>query len=181
MPASMTQEGERRKRPILRYLRISAFAVSLATCALLMSLWARSYRQVDNLTIRVSDSSVRFTSGLGQIAIELSSDKSRRRWHFMTQPAAHIRAARERIAASSAATNRTGLTTTGMAKPKPTFKFMRFQRSWILFMRHWIPVLATAIFAAVFGIRRLYRFGLRTLLIATTLVAALLGLVAVSS
>jgi hypothetical protein len=42
---------------------------------------------------------------------------------------------------------------------------------------HWIPVLLTAVFAAAPWVQRSKRFSLRTLLIATTLVAVVLGLV----
>ena len=42
---------------------------------------------------------------------------------------------------------------------------------------HWLPILVTGAFAAVLGVRKPYRFSLRTLLLATTLVAVVLGLV----
>jgi hypothetical protein len=44
-------------------------------------------------------------------------------------------------------------------------------------MRYWLPVLITAIFASVPWIHRLKHFSLRTLLIATSLIAVVLGLV----
>ncbi len=62
----------------------------------------------------------------------------------------------------------------------PTLKFKRTPVNSILYMRFWIPVLATGLLAAVLGIRRPYRFSLRTLLIAMTLIAVLLGLVVAS-
>jgi hypothetical protein len=49
-----------------------------------------------------------------------------------------------------------------------------------ILLPHWLTVLVTGAFAAAFGIRRPFRFGLRTMLIATTFVAMLLGLIAVA-
>jgi hypothetical protein len=45
---------------------------------------------------------------------------------------------------------------------------------------HWLPALLFAALALAFGIRRPYRFSLRTLLVAMTFVAVLLGLIAVA-
>jgi hypothetical protein len=42
---------------------------------------------------------------------------------------------------------------------------------------HWAPALVLAVLSAALGICRPYRFSLRTLLILTTIVAAILGLV----
>jgi hypothetical protein len=46
--------------------------------------------------------------------------------------------------------------------------------NWLIVFPHWLPVLQCATFAAVPWIRR---FSLRTLLIATTLIAVVLGLI----
>jgi hypothetical protein len=78
--------------------------------------------------------------------------------HFVAQPAAPIRE---------------NLTKLGIVLP--TFQFSRTNVTSLLYMKFWIPVLATALLAAAFGIRRPYRFSLRALLIATTLIAVVLG------
>jgi hypothetical protein len=46
---------------------------------------------------------------------------------------------------------------------------------------HWFPVLSSALVAAILLIKRLRRFSVRTLLLATTLIAALLGIIAISN
>jgi hypothetical protein len=52
------------------------------------------------------------------------------------------------------------------------------RNSYWLGFPHWLPVLLTGALAIALGIRHAYRFSLRSLLLATTLVAVVLGLVA---
>lgn len=131
---------------------------------LLVVLWVRSYRQVDNLALRVWGArALCFNSGLGQLAIELRPASvvtwpNNINWHFVSQPAAPIRARLEK-----------------MAVVPPTFRFSPLPAGSILYMRYWIPVFATGFLAAVLGIRRPLRFSLRTLLIVTMLIAVVLG------
>jgi len=47
MSAVMNQEGEQRKRPVLRYLRIAFSAVCGFICLLLIALWVRSLSTSD--------------------------------------------------------------------------------------------------------------------------------------
>lgn len=158
-----------RSGSVLRYLRIAVSVLSLTAFVLLVAFWFRSCHQVDNLYLRTwGGRTLNFSSGLGQLAINLQPAGSGewphpRNWHFMTQPAAPIR---ESLAKQGYA--------------PPTLKFRRTPVNSILFMRFWIPVLTTGLLAALLGIRRPYRFSLRTLLIAMTLIAVLLGLVVAS-
>ena len=142
-------------------------ALSLTACVLLSALWARSYRHVDNLSLLIWRARVlQFSSGIGQFSVELrpagvGTWPHARKWHFISQPAAPIRAQLEKIGAV-----------------RPTFRFMWHPQGSILFMRFWIPVFTTGFLAALVTIRWSKRFSLRTLLIATTLVAVVLGIAA---
>jgi hypothetical protein len=160
----------------VRYLRIAVTVLSLTACVLLTALWVRSYRSIDNLYIRLPKArTLGFSSGLGQLAIEVRNNTWPFGWQFMTQPAAPIRERNKKMAAASAVRGRTGLLRGALAR-RPTFKLLRLPETSILFMRFWIPVLATGLMGAVLGIPILHRFSLRTLLIAMTLVAVVLGL-----
>lgn len=164
---------------LVRRLRTPAAALCLIVCTFLIAFWVRSYRQVDNLMVRVSDTRVLgFSSGLGQLTVEFRSVNWQHtgKWHFITQPAAPIRAFWANAATPSASASPAYSLNVGKIV-RPTLKFGRYPDTSILFMRHWIPVLATGVLAAVLGIRRPYRFSLRTLLIATTVIALVLGLV----
>jgi hypothetical protein len=136
----------------------------------LVVLWVRSYRHVDNLYIRVAGvRTLNINSGLGKLAFILQAPgigawPHARNWHFVTQPAAPIRES---------------LAKRGFVHP--TLKFMRLADSSIFYIKFWIPVLVTGFVAAALAIRRPYRFSLRTLLIATTLIALFLGTIVLLS
>jgi hypothetical protein len=159
---------------MLRYLRIAVTALSLTVCVLLVALWVRSYRWRDCAYIRITDGAAQHTyydasSNRGGVTI-------------------------------LAATYPTPLPTTGYrlkgmgrhsagrwpnGPMTPQFSRMGFAafRDGVRMLRyltvpHWFLV-------SIFGgltvgpwIRHLpWRFSLRTLLIATTLVAVVLGIV----
>ena len=150
---------------MLKYLRIAVTALSLTACVLLVAMWVRSYRQIDNLYVRLWDvRTVNFNSGIGQFAIDLQSPRipwnHNRNWRFVTQPAAPIREAHAKL---------------GVVPP--TFRAMQHPTGSILLTRCWIPVAMTGFIAAAIGIPWAKRFSLRTLLIATTLVAVGLGII----
>jgi hypothetical protein len=148
---------------MLKYLRIAVTALSLTACVLLIVLWVRSYSRVENLIVRSNSRIVQFSSGLGQLAIEWQPFNAATwpdapTWQTVSQPAAPIAAQIEKFGGR-----------------RPTLKFRQIGNQSIVFMRHWIPVLVTGLLATVCGIPHLRRFSLRTLLIATTLVAVMLA------
>ena len=53
----------------------------------------------------------------------------------------------------------------------------RLANGWAMAFPHWCPVVISGAIAVACGIRRSWRFSLRTLLVATTVVAIVLGLV----
>ena len=63
-------------------------------------------------------------------------------------------------------------------QPVPPGLFRMFQlRPNEFVMPYWFPVMLTCILATVLGIRRPYRFRLRTMLVATAIIAAWFGLI----
>jgi hypothetical protein len=97
-------------------------------------------------------------SGLGQFAVGLGPPRPQTpNWRFISQPAAPIAAQLQK-----------------MKVVAPLLKVSRGPVESFVFMRFWIPVIATGALAVLSWVH--WRFSLRTLLLATTLVAAVLGL-----
>ena len=152
---------------MLRYLRIAVSALSLTACVLLIALWVRSYSYQDCFLGWVSKSrNVDGTSWHGWIAVrsswfdlELWDPGHLPNWgstsHAIEQPAGNL-----------------------APSPDWTWHFYR-RRSFSdigLTVPCWFPIVLAAAVAAVPWIRQLsWRFSLRTLLIATTLLAVVLG------
>jgi hypothetical protein len=65
----------------------------------------------------------------------------------------------------------------GPIPPQPSFHFSRTELTLRIKVPYWSAVLPAGILAAVLGIGHQYRFSLRTLLIATTLVAVGLAII----
>ena len=69
-----------------------------------------------------------------------------------------------------------------MARNKPPFAstwgfgVKRYPIGWAVAFPHWLPVLLSAILSVALGVRPRVRYGLRTFLIATTIIAVLLGI-----
>ena len=61
-------------------------------------------------------------------------------------------------------------------RPRPSWVYTSDRYGQYVLFPHWVPALVFAVFAAAIGIRMPYQFSLRTLLILTTIVAAILGL-----
>jgi hypothetical protein len=147
---------------MLKYLRIAVTALSLTACVLLVALWVRSYWWSDNFMLRLPNPHVFIIHSMyGQTDWYLSSGfKFSGTWTIEANTVA-----RE---------------TEGIAGGPPSWlrqlSFFRLHRRPVSFP-HWVLVLLFAIFAAAPWIRWSKRFSLRTLLIATTLVAVVLGAV----
>jgi hypothetical protein len=156
---------------MFRKVRIAFSILCGIVCLLLIALWMRGYRKVDKLILHVSDGHVvEFNSGLGELAIESYSlgvviaGPRAPFWRFVSGPADRVRKGLNKVGAIL-----------------PTLCFQRRPGGFIFYMRYWIPVLATGLFAVVLGIRRPFRFSLRTLLISTTLVAVVMGLIVLAN
>ena len=137
----------------LLYMRIAYSATCLIACVLLIVLWVRSYWRQDILQCGHNRA---LASNLGCIEAGIISlgPAIKNRWIITTAPR-----------------NR---------RDWPTYSFLGFGYSpdkfWpIAIFPNWALTILLAIFATAPWIR--YRFSLRTLLIATTLVAVMLGLV----
>jgi len=162
-----------------RYLRI-AFSVACGlACMTLIVWWARSYVYSDTLTGPMSESKRLLVSSLAG-AIQFRMDD--RGW-------SDANAYRSRIATDAVADLNKLLDDLSEMRSKLGLKQTRtkidmtMRIGWerdTLFLPYWLLVLLTGGSAAALGMRRPYRFkfGLRTLLIATTLVALVLSLIA---
>jgi hypothetical protein len=142
---------------ILRLLRIAVSAVCLVVCGLLITLWVRSSYLGDTFELRtpfvqVTVNSARSLVGTG-IGFKTGHTYDRAIW-WGTFP-------HERIGNLDDFASR-------------RFRILAVRDGFIAQAPHWFLVLITIAFAVLSWIR--WRFSLRTLLLATTLVAVVLGL-----
>jgi hypothetical protein len=142
----------------LRYLRIAFSATCLIACVLLTVLWVRSNYWIDQITVPVTQSSsIGLLSVPNAFIFELTDARPTVSWDSGT--------AEEWIAN---VLKYQGVTWSDAPRFKITERAVRSP--------YWFLLLLSATFAAVPWLR--WRFTLRTLLIATTLVAVVLGFVA---
>jgi hypothetical protein len=144
---------------MLKYLRIAVTALCLPACVLLIALWVRSYWRLDILEQRTGLQAVQISSVKGCIAIG-HLDRTTIGKSYLS------------VAAGDAADWRKG-GVLGFAYYDDSFV-----RAFIL--PHWLPALFLAAIAVIPWISRSWRFSLRTLLIALTLVAVGLGVIVVA-
>ncbi len=190
MPASMTQQGEQPKRPMLRYLRIAFSAVCGIICLLLIALWVRSYWRVDQLIRRGSTTTYyAFTSSQGQAFVGMSNDPglkvvfgqdwtkrgfSLEDWYaspgtpFACFPAT-----------TPSPLNEIRLVLWPHYRKNPFVSITPGVTHHEVMVPYWLAFLLTIWLALIPWIR--WRFSLRTLLIAATLIAVLLGIIASSN
>jgi hypothetical protein len=141
-----------------KYLRIAVTALSLTACALLVALSVRSYWRLDILEKRTGSVAIQISSGKGRIAIG------------QLDPRTTIGKSYLSVASGDAADWRKG----------GALGFAFYDDSFVsaFVVPHWLPALLSAALAVIPWFSRSWRFSLRTLLIATTLVAVLLGTLA---
>jgi hypothetical protein len=151
---------------MLKYLRIAVTALCLTACVLLIALWVRSYSRFDSAIVPLTSSSfVASTSSVGRVGLDYTS----------------VTTARMPADVDSVIWNTQVLTDLELEYFYPAARW-----SWLYVndnsgmtvravLPHWFPLILTFVLAAVPWIHCSRRFSLRTLLIATTLVAVALG------
>jgi hypothetical protein len=147
---------------LLHYLRIAVTALCLTACVLLVALWARSYWWMDIATLGLSSGPGYM---FGSMNGEVSAAKFPSRegavslgWHAWSNPAGGRRA-----------------WSTSDSSEFAGFRYGTFFAA----MPHWLAILLMSLLGGVPWIR--WRFSVRILLIATTLVAVGLGMVVAMS
>ena len=141
----------------LRYLRIAFSATCLIACVLLCVLWVRSYRWFDQIIGPISTFSVVVSQSLnGQVLIEITDD-------------ANIVDKRERKWTWSASKLQSKWNVLGLYKLASPSLYSQLR----VVFPYWFLMVLSGVASVAPWIR--WRFSLRTLLIATTLVAVGLG------
>jgi hypothetical protein len=149
-------------RRFLRYLRIAFSATCAIACVLLIVLWVRSYWRIDYICIPLNHNQGMFGNlMLGMMGVGTTAHPEQQ---IITSElnVEHVKFAADRF--RSLYPYGFGASSTA----KSTFVVFPF----------WLAVVCSAAFAVAPWYRLIpYRFTLRTLLIATTLVAVVLGLI----
>jgi hypothetical protein len=144
-----------RRSSLHRNLRI-AWSIGCGILALaLIALWLRSYWRLDILEKRTGLQAVQVSSVKGRCAIAHLESRAAKGQSFLS------------FVAGDAADWRKG----------GTFGFACFDDGLVkaVVVPHWLPALLLTVFAVIPWFSRSWRFSLRTLLIATAVVAAALG------
>lgn len=152
----------------LKYLRIAVTTLSLAACVLLVALWLRSYRYSNSIPIKQISSGKRLDiiSSRGRISVQLKTtpqwwNNVKKRAVFRPGKGYEIKGESGYFDSDGIALQSGRLTAIDQGIP------------------YWFVVLMFSTLSAVIWLPR--RFSLRTLLIVTTLVAAVLGVVVLST
>jgi hypothetical protein len=144
-------------RRFLRYLRIAFSATCAIACVLLIVLWARSYWWSDGFKGPVLGRYTMGESWEGQLFASVLPAGPATEFQFDSYALSDIE---------------------GPIVPEHVFFVGREGAAVGVFVPHWFSVSLSATLAVLLWIHKLKRrFSLRTLLIATTLVAVVLGLV----
>jgi hypothetical protein len=140
----------------LCYLRIAFSALCGIACVLFAVLWVRSYTSVDVLSMPITAAKqIGLWSGAGRVEIFLSDyDATRSPWSAASFPREQM-LAQVKASGKNIDTRYFGLTAAGFRFPI----FLLALMAPVVAALPWVP----------------WRFSLRTLLVVTTLVAALLG------
>jgi hypothetical protein len=156
-------------RRFLRYLRIAFSATCLIACVLLIALWVRSYWWRDYLYADAFVRQVKVQSIYGQLGVL---------WFADYEPTwAHGSETAEEWSTFVSKYGFGGYKyhPPATASDLPTFDWLSSSDGVSVLLPHWFAVLLIATLATALWIP--WRFSLRTLLIATTLIAVVLGLI----
>jgi hypothetical protein len=170
MPAAMINEGEPRKRPKPRYLRVAFSAMCGVLSLLLIVMWARSFYARDTTRGCIGGSRLHMYATSLKGEVSLSFDEWRGNPHpwIFDSLSNH----ENMIAVLPSVTGSPPLSWLG-------FRWHFKTNLVAVIFPYWFVVLLPAAFAAIPWIP--WHFSLRTLLIAMTLIAALLGIIAISN
>jgi hypothetical protein len=148
---------------MLRYLRIAWTVFCGIACVLLIVLWVRSYWWMDSLTFKFPA----WQSGIQMNSIQSTTEIGIRDYGFDENL---FTVTHERIISRSEIQD-----DFGRVLDTRWFHVLGGKGDTLVIVPNWFLMLISIAFAAVPWIR--WRFSLRTLLIATTLIAVVLGLV----
>jgi hypothetical protein len=153
---------------VFRFLRIGWTIVFQLAFVLLIALWMRSYWRVDSVHCPLrSPSMLISTSFRGRLSVRAGKVIPYQTGEYPSGWGMHSYSVGNTVPDRG-------------THPQPIWRCnIDNYGSYVLFS-HWLPVLVLAAFAGALRIRTPYRFSLRTLLIATTLVAVGLGLIILS-
>jgi hypothetical protein len=158
-----------------RKLRIALSTLCGIACVLLVVLWARSYRWCDVVKLQLPWRRIYFVSAHGEVRCEVGA----RRVSYWFQGSsmtpsgpAELNLTRSKIPASKDPDLRPPRSTSFLGFRLPNKQFLP-----IPVIPHWFIILLGSAFVALNIRPYTLRFSLRTLLIATTLVAVGLGLI----
>jgi hypothetical protein len=165
-------------RGMLKYLRIAVSAICLPAFVLLFALWVRSYGYTDTLEKRTSSRVLQLQSFHGCLTFRHIHPGRNRRMRASDLARCLDIASLGRTHISSPISDRSKYPWEG-----GVFGFGRRGQGAhrVVFAPYWCPVVLTGTLGAILWIPWSRRFSLRTLLIATTLVAMGLGIIVVSS
>jgi hypothetical protein len=149
-----------------RKLRIAFSATWLVVCVLLMALWVRSYSMFDSLVFKLGPKEFEGASGDGKLHVGIikGSPLIRPQWMSQHHPMKEMKKWKE--TKSQNHTNVVGFG--GYDDPFESLLIVPF----------WFLCIASACCSAILWPIRPWRFSVRMLLIAITLVAVVLGLIA---
>jgi hypothetical protein len=148
---------------MLKYLRIAVTALCLTACVLLALLWVRSYWRLDSTIGPLSKTTgFQVSSMEGRIWLQYAAglEAPVTSWEFFSRKESIL-----------------GELEDDHPLNGPTFRVASNSGILEAVVPHWFLAIITAAIATVFWTSRKWRFSLRTLLIATTLVAVGLGMV----
>ena len=159
-----------------RKLRIAFSATCLIACVLLIALWARSYRSKDTVLANLWSRNFQADSELGRLSFATLSrpmDLGPTRWVIVSRPLTATGSHQEVRGPRGSTTSSSKTSPFSVSASRTTTGHVFYGVG----MPHWFLVLLTGAFSIAPWIRWSKRFTLRTLLIATTLVAVVLGLI----
>jgi hypothetical protein len=149
----------------LRYLRLLCAALCGTACVLLCVLWARSYSSSAFVVMPLPDpfGSVLFETAHGRVTAcavygqRLANGNNASPWGIHYKSLDEWEPGRPPLAA------------------RANFTVSRWKQFYCLILPHWFLAITTGLLGVLFFQKHSLRFSLRTLLIATTLLAILLG------
>ena len=155
---------------MVRCIRITASAFCVVACMAIVVLWVRSYKYWDEVRCRLPNGE----------ALQLYSTQGRLAWRDWSLPADedYPRCYRCYFAMNEQKRNLgwTPYETAGFFYSRTLQNTtLLVPQSRMIVLPLWFFVAINIVFAAGLGIRRPWRFSLRTMIIATTLIAATLG------